>query len=83
VRFAFGGADNEIDLNKKNAAAFRTQCAPFIEHARKGRARTRPPGCAPRQGVSAAAPSGSGRSRHRQQLRQQLIALAEDFLRAG
>jgi len=35
VRFAFGGADYEIDLNKKNAAAFRKQFAPFIEHARK------------------------------------------------
>jgi len=35
VRFAFGGADYEIDLSKKNAAAFRKQVAPFIEHARK------------------------------------------------
>lgn len=35
MRFAFGGADYEIDLNKKNAAAFRKQFAPFIEHARK------------------------------------------------
>jgi hypothetical protein len=39
VRFAFGGSDYEIDLSKKNAAAFRKQLAPFIEHARKaGRA---------------------------------------------
>src|SRR5215470_19556043 len=29
VRFAFGGADYEIDLSKKNAAAFRKQLAPF------------------------------------------------------
>jgi Lsr2 len=45
VRFEFGGADYEIDLSKKNAAAFRKQIAPFIEHARKaGRAGTRRPG---------------------------------------
>jgi Lsr2 len=42
VRFAFGGADYEIDLSKKNAAAFRQQLAPFVEHARKaGRAQAR------------------------------------------
>lgn len=35
VRFAVGGAEYEIDLNKKNAAAFRKQVAPFIEHARR------------------------------------------------
>jgi|SRR5579859_565216 len=35
VRFGFGGAQYEIDLNKKNAAAFRKQIAPFMEHARK------------------------------------------------
>ena len=35
VRFGFGGAHYEIDLNKKNAKAFRKQLAPFIEHARK------------------------------------------------
>jgi hypothetical protein len=35
VRFAVGGAEYEIDLNKKNAAAFRKQIAPFIEHARR------------------------------------------------
>ena len=46
VRFGFGGADYEIDLSKKNAAALRKQLAPFIEHARRagrgqsGRART-------------------------------------------
>jgi hypothetical protein len=39
VRFAFGGTDYEIHLNKKNAATFRKQLAPFIEHDRKaGRA---------------------------------------------
>jgi hypothetical protein len=42
VRFAFGGADYEIDLSKKNAAAFRKKLAPFVEHARKpGRAQPR------------------------------------------
>src|SRR5215471_15130197 len=35
VRFAIGGAEYEIDLNKKNAAAFRKKLAPFIEHARR------------------------------------------------
>jgi len=35
VRFAFGDAEYEIDLNPSNAGAFRQQLAPFIEHARK------------------------------------------------
>jgi hypothetical protein len=35
VRFGLGGAEYEIDLNKKNAKAFRKQLAPFIDHARK------------------------------------------------
>ena len=43
VRFAVGGAAYEIDLNKKNARAFRKQLAPFVEHARKaGRGGRRP-----------------------------------------
>jgi nucleoid-associated protein Lsr2 len=33
VRFAVG-AEYEIDLNRKNAAAFRRKLAPFVEHAR-------------------------------------------------
>jgi hypothetical protein len=42
VRFGFSGADYEIDLNNKNAAAFRKQVASFIEHARKaGRSQPR------------------------------------------
>src|SRR5262245_38199 len=41
VRFAVGGAEYEIDLNKKNAAAFRKKLAPFIEHARKAGRRSR------------------------------------------
>jgi hypothetical protein len=45
VRFAFAGTAYEIDLNATNAAAFRTQLAPFIEHARKaGRAQPHRPG---------------------------------------
>jgi hypothetical protein len=35
VRFGIGGVQYEIDLNKKNARAFRKQLAPFVEHARK------------------------------------------------
>ena len=45
VRFAFGGAEYEIDLTAKNATAFRKTLAPFIEHARKaGRRQSRRPG---------------------------------------
>ena len=45
VRFAFGGSDYEIDLSKKNAAAFRKKLALFVEHARRaGRAQPRRPG---------------------------------------
>jgi ribosomal protein S7 len=35
VRFRVGGTEYEIDLNKKNARAFRKQLAPFVEHARR------------------------------------------------
>jgi len=35
VQFGIGGTTYEIDLNKKNAKAFRKQLAPYIEHARK------------------------------------------------
>jgi hypothetical protein len=35
VRFAAGGAAEEIDSNKKNARAFGQQRAPFAEHARR------------------------------------------------
>ena len=35
VRFAFDGADYEIDLSAKNAAVFRNLLAPYVEHARK------------------------------------------------
>jgi Lsr2 len=43
MRFGVGGAEYEIDLNKKNAKAFRKQLAPFVEHARTaGRGPRRP-----------------------------------------
>lgn len=35
VRFGLDGAAYEMDLNTKNARAFRKQLTPFIEHARK------------------------------------------------
>jgi Lsr2 len=44
VRFGLEGTEYEIDLNKKNAAAFRRRLAPFIEHARRaGRGQRRRP----------------------------------------
>ena len=44
VRFGVDGAEYEIDLSKKNAAAFRRTLAPFIDHARKaGRGQRRRP----------------------------------------
>ena len=45
VRFGVDGLEYEIDLSKKNAAAFRRKLAPFLEHARKaGRGHRRRPG---------------------------------------
>jgi nucleoid-associated protein Lsr2 len=45
LQFSVGGTQYEIDLNKKNARAFRKQVAPFIEHARRaGRGQRRHPG---------------------------------------
>ena len=45
VRFALDGTAYEIDLSAQNAAAFGTQLAPYIEHARRaGRAPSRRPG---------------------------------------
>ena len=50
VRFGLGGTADEIDLNKKNARAFRTRLAPFVEHARKaGRGQRRPQAASRRQ----------------------------------
>jgi nucleoid-associated protein Lsr2 len=58
VRFGFGGAEYEIDLSAKNAAAFRQRLSPFIEHARKaGRGQGR------RGGRSAASRQRSGEIR--------------------
>jgi hypothetical protein len=37
VRFGVGGTHYEIDLNTRNARAFRRRLAPFIEHARAAR----------------------------------------------
>jgi nucleoid-associated protein Lsr2 len=45
VRFGIGGTGYEIDLSASNAAAFRRQLAPFIEHGRRaGRGQRRRPG---------------------------------------
>ena len=41
VRFAVNGTDYEIDLSATNAAAFRRQLAPYIEHARTAGSRQR------------------------------------------
>ena len=50
VRFGLGGTADEIDLNKKNARAFRTRLAPFVEHARNaGRGPRRPQTASSRQ----------------------------------
>jgi len=35
MRFVIDGVQYEIDLNKKNAAAFRKQVGPYIEYARR------------------------------------------------
>jgi len=35
VQFSLGGKEYEIDLNAKNAGTFRSQLAPFVEHARR------------------------------------------------
>jgi hypothetical protein len=44
VRFGIDGAEYEIDLSKKNAAAFRRKLARFLDHARKaGRGQRRRP----------------------------------------
>ena len=50
VGFEVGGAAYEIDLSKQNAAAFRKQLAPFLEHARRaGQGQRRPGTSASRQ----------------------------------
>lgn len=48
VRFALDGSEYEIDLNAKNARAFRREMAPFLDHARRaGRGQRRQRGRAP------------------------------------
>jgi hypothetical protein len=43
LQFRLGTSEYEIDLNAGNAHRFRTQMAPFIDHARKtGRGQLRP-----------------------------------------
>ena len=55
VRFAIEGTEDEVELSAKNAAAFRKQLAPYIEHARRsGRAQAR------RSGRTAAGRQHSG-----------------------
>lgn len=43
VRFGVGGSEYEIDLSEKNAAKFRRQLAPFVEHARRASGQPRRP----------------------------------------
>ena len=43
LQFRLGTTEYQIDLNATNASRFRTQMAPFIDHARKaGRGQIRP-----------------------------------------
>src|SRR6266487_2465721 len=59
VRFGVDGAEYEIDLSTKNAAAFRRKLAPLIDHARKaGRGQRRRPA------RTAASRDRSGASEH-------------------
>jgi hypothetical protein len=61
VRFGVDGAEYEIDLSTKNAAALRRKLAPFIDHAaRRDEEHAAGPG-APQQAGSAARTSGRGR----------------------
>ncbi len=39
LRFGLDGKEYEIDLNGQNAAAFRQQIGPYVEHARKAGSR--------------------------------------------
>jgi hypothetical protein len=54
VRFAPDGTNYEIDLNAKNAAAFGTQLASCLEHARRARR------AQPRRGARTASRQRSG-----------------------
>jgi hypothetical protein len=70
MRFGVGGTAYEIDLSKKNAAAFRRKLGPFIDHARKAGRRSR------RHGVRTAT-SRERSSGIRAWARDQSIALNE------
>ena len=70
VRFAFGGAEYEIDLNKKNARRFRRQLAPFVEHAHKA-------GQGPRRRAARRAPDRERSAAIRAWARQQGIAVSD------
>ena len=59
VRFGLDGAEYEIDLSARNAAAFREQLAPFTERARKA---SRGPGSLPRRSASTRERSGGIRA---------------------
>ena len=61
LEFGLGGTEYVIDLSAKNAAKFRRQLAPFIEHARKVDAGSAAGPPVPSRLVSAAAISGRGR----------------------
>jgi len=63
VRFGLGGTADEIDLNKKNARAFRTRLAPFVEHARKAA----PPACLVKPPAQQRHPGLGKRAGHRGQ----------------
>jgi hypothetical protein len=69
VRFEVGGTEYEIDLNKKNARAFRKQLAPYIEHARRA-------GRGQRRGPSRAAPGRERAGEIRAWASQQGIAVS-------
>src|SRR5215472_4189095 len=70
MRFALGGAEYEIDLNKKNARRFRRQLAPFVEHARKA-------GQGPRRRAARRAPDRERSAAIRAWARQQGIAVSD------
>src|SRR5215467_9411107 len=69
VRFAVGGTEYEIDLNKKNAAAFRKKLAPFVEHARRA-------GRGPRRGAGRSAAGRERGAAIRAQAAEQGIAVS-------
>jgi len=62
VRFAFGRAEYEIDLNKKNAAAFRKELAPSSNTPVEPGGDRASGRCVLRQAASAVPPSGHGRN---------------------